>query len=145
MSYSISNVIPWPLVLEQKNINEKIRFSMFLQASFLCWMCVWKQNLETLSAKPQLDPTVLPIQNGDPYTVPPMLLPYGHRVSLLGGHPYTSVRRWHTRWRRGCPRADHWRWHNVFLCSTCENSLPFHFLTLKRVISVHVVGCQGTS
>lgn len=55
-------------------------------------MCVWKQNLETLSVKPQLDPAVLPIQNGDPYTVPPMLLPYGHdRVSLLGGHPHTSV------------------------------------------------------
>lgn len=46
-------------------------------------MCVWKQNLETLSAKPQLDPAVLPIQNGDPYTVPPMLLPYTVMIGFL--------------------------------------------------------------
>jgi len=56
-------------------------------------VCVEAELPQTLSAKPQLDPTVLPIQIGDPYTVPPKLLPYGHdRVSLLGGHANTSVR-----------------------------------------------------
>lgn len=111
---------------------------MFLQAPFLPWItkCKWLcvcGSRTTLSAKPQLDPPLFPIQNGDPCTVPPMLLMIGF-LSLL------FCICWRIMTHQVKKRLPyHWSLEItqcVLMYSTYENSLhelPFHFVTFKRV------------
>lgn len=85
----------------------------------------------TLSAKPQLDPPLFPIQNEDPCTVPPMLLMIGF-LSWVAIHPHL-LEDYDTpgEEQAALPLITGDNTMSSYEGSLCE--LPFHFLTFKRV------------